>query len=145
LNLIVPDAGVAAKWFLPRSNETLAAEAIGILREYERGRIEFIVPGVFWAEVGNIFWKASRVRRWTPEDAAAATGAIVDRRFPTIADSDLLPDAIAIALETGQTVYDSLYVALALRYNAAMVTADERLANSLAARLPVKWLGGMPG
>jgi predicted nucleic acid-binding protein len=32
-------------------------------------------------------------------------------------------------------------VALAVQFNVEMVTADERLANALAARLPVKWLG----
>jgi predicted nucleic acid-binding protein len=38
-------------------------------------------------------------------------------------------------------VYDCLYVALALRLKGQLVTADERLANALAAHLPVKWLG----
>jgi predicted nucleic acid-binding protein len=40
-------------------------------------------------------------------------------------------------------VYDSLYVALATLTNSQLITADERLANSLAARFPVKWLGAM--
>jgi hypothetical protein len=30
---------------------------------------------------------------------------------------------------------------LALRAKANLITADERFANALAARLPVKWLG----
>ena len=51
MNLIVPDASVAAKWFLPRSNETLVREAIGLLRSYESGRVHLIVPGIFWAEI----------------------------------------------------------------------------------------------
>jgi predicted nucleic acid-binding protein len=38
-------------------------------------------------------------------------------------------------------VYDSLYVALAVQAKTELITADERLANSLAAHLPVKWLG----
>jgi predicted nucleic acid-binding protein len=144
LNLIVPDASVAAKWFLPRSNETLIGEAIAVLRRYESGRLELIVPGIFWAEIGNVFWKAVRLGRWPEEAALTAAGEMVDKQFPTIPDCELLTDAISIALAAGRTVYDSLYVALALRYNAEMVTADERLANSVAARFPVKWLGAMP-
>jgi predicted nucleic acid-binding protein len=143
LNLIVPDASVAAKWFLPRSDETLVREAIGVLRRYESGQIQLIVPSIFWAEIGNVFWKAVRLGRWPEEAALTAAREMVDRQFPTIADSELLIDAISIALHAGRTVYDSLYVALALPYNAEMVTADERLANSVAARFPVKWLGAM--
>jgi predicted nucleic acid-binding protein len=54
-----------------------------------------------------------------------------------------LKAAFAIANTYGRTVYDSLYVALAVMAKAEMVTADERLANALAAHLPVKWIGGM--
>jgi predicted nucleic acid-binding protein len=35
------------------------------------------------------------------------------------------------------------YVALAIQSKAQLITADERLANSLAAHLPVKWLGAL--
>ncbi len=42
-----------------------------------------------------------------------------------------------------RTVYDSLYVALAVDSKAELVTVDEKLANALAARLPVKWLGAL--
>jgi predicted nucleic acid-binding protein len=144
LNLIVPDASVAAKWFLPRSDETLVREAIGLLRSYESGRLQLIVPSIFWAEIGNVFWKAVHLGRWPEKAALAAVREMVNAQFPTVADSELLTDAISIALAAGRTVYDSLYAALALRYNAEMITADERLANSVAARFPVKWLGAMP-
>ncbi len=46
--------------------------------------------------------------------------------------SDLLPDALDIALRYDRSVYDSLYVAFALRTGSMMVTADQRLANALA-------------
>jgi predicted nucleic acid-binding protein len=62
-------------------------------------------------------------------------------KLPTVSAEDLLEDALSLALQSGQTVYDSLYITLALRSGGEMITADERLANSLAARLPVRWLG----
>ncbi|HEX4276589.1 MAG TPA: hypothetical protein VHZ74_14600 [Bryobacteraceae bacterium] len=41
----VLDAGVAAKWHL--AGEPLADEAIGMLRQFQTGDIEFLVPDLF--------------------------------------------------------------------------------------------------
>ena len=64
-------------------------------------------------------------------------------KIPTYPSSDFLGEALQIALVHGRTFYDSLYVALAARTKTNLITADERLANALAAHLPVKWLGAM--
>jgi predicted nucleic acid-binding protein len=44
----------------------------------------------------------------------------------------LLPQAYRIAVETGRTVYDCLYLALAQVHGCTMVTADERFYNALS-------------
>jgi predicted nucleic acid-binding protein len=51
--------------------------------------------------------------------------------------------ALRIGIEYERTVYDSIYVALAVQSGRELVTADEKLANALAAYFPVKWLGAM--
>ena len=66
-----------------------------------------------------------------------------DLKIPTIPSFDLVPHALRLAVTHRRTVYDSVYVALALRAKANLITADERLANALAAHLPVKWLGAL--
>ena len=139
----VIDASVAAKWFLPPSGEPLAVEALRLLTGYADGRFRFAVPDLFWAECGNILWKAARQGRWSRSVAEKAIGALKDRSFPTTSSLDLLEEAFSIAATFDRAVYDSLYVALAVRLKADMVTADERLANALAAHLPVKWLGAV--
>ena len=139
----VIDASVAAKWFLPPSGEPLAVEALRLLAGYAQGRFQFAVPDLFWAECGNILWKAVRQGRWSPSVAEKAIRALKDQTFPTTSSLDLLEEAFSIAATFDRTVYDSLYVALAVRLKADMVTADERLANALAAHLPVKWLGAV--
>ena len=143
MSLFVIDASVAAKWFLPPSGEPLAAEALRLLAGYADGRFRFAVPDLFWAECGNILWKAVRQGRWSRSVAEKALLALQDRRFPTTSSLDLLEEAFSISATFDRTVYDSLYVALAIRLKAEMVTADERLANALAAHLPVKWLGSV--
>jgi predicted nucleic acid-binding protein len=139
----VLDASVAAKWYLPAAGEPFAEEALDVLRRYSRGEFAFVVPGLFWAEFGNTLWKAVRRGRWTRADAGIAIVAMRERNLPTVPSASLLEEAFHIAAAFDRSVYDSLYVALALAAKAQFLTADERLAHALAAHLPVKWLGAV--
>jgi predicted nucleic acid-binding protein len=136
----VLDASVAAKWFLP-SGETLAEEAVALLKGFAAGRLRLLVPDLFWPEVGNIFWKASRGGRMSVASAREAAGALSACGIRTTPSLPLLGHALEIAAEFERTVYDSIYVALAIESNHPLVTADERLANAMAAYFPVRWLG----
>jgi predicted nucleic acid-binding protein len=143
VTVCVIDASVAAKWFLRPSHETHTAEALRMLESYAEGRLRLLAPDLFWPEFGNILWKAVRQGRMSRESAEEAIQALEDRRIPTAASLPLLKDAFAISAATGRTVCDAMYVALAIVSNAPLVTADERLANALAARYPVRWLGSL--
>jgi predicted nucleic acid-binding protein len=142
LKAIVLDASVAMKWAIPLSNEALTQQALELLEGYASGEFDFIVPDVFWAEVGNVLWKGVRQRRWSRSVAETVAAEMRARNFSTISSMTLLPEALRIALAHDRSLYDCLYVALAIQSRTEMITADERLANALAAHLPVKWLGG---
>lgn len=143
MNAIVVDASVAGKWCLPAKGEPLADEALALLDRYVKGEIRFVVPDLFWAELANLLWKAVRQGRCAKAAAATALAALQERELQTVPSRSLLDVAFGIATAFDRTVYDSLYVALAVQLKAQLITADERLANSLAARLPVKWLGAI--
>lgn len=139
----VLDAGVAAKWFLPAATEPYSREALELLHRYSQGRVNFAVPDLFFAEFANVLWKAERDGRCDRAVADAAIQRIVSSGFPSFPCSGLLEPAIHVARAYVRTVYDSLYVALAIQTKTQLVTADEKLANSLAGRLPVIWLGAL--
>ena len=143
MNTLVLDASVAVKWFLPPAGEPLAHEALELLRRYTNGQVRFIVPDLFWSEFGNILWKSVRQGRSSTASAESAVTELRGRNLPTISSESLLEKAFGIATSFDRTVYDSLYVALAVDSKAQFVTADERLANALAAQFPVKWLGAV--
>jgi predicted nucleic acid-binding protein len=139
----VVDASVAVKWFLPAIGETLADEAMALLARYTKEDARFLVPDLFWVECASVAWKAVRKGRLPKVSADAALAALTRYDFPTFPTVNLQSKAFEIATAHGRTVYDSLYVALALQTNSQLITADERLANALAARFPVKWLGAI--
>ncbi len=69
--------------------------------------------------------------------------ALQDLYLTTVPTQGLIEQAFRIATDFNRTVYDSIYVALAVGSRAELITADERLANAVAAYLPVKWLGAL--
>ena len=141
MTTLVLDASVAIKWAMPMAHEPLADESLRLLKRYVASEVEFIVPDVFWAEVGNVLWKGTRQRRWRQDEAEAVAAELKARDFATVSSVILLPEALRIAFAYDRSVYDCLYVALAVQSKTNVITADERLASALAAHLPVKWLG----
>jgi predicted nucleic acid-binding protein len=139
----VLDPSVAAKWFLPRRWETLAAEAEQVQRSYARGQLRILVPDLFWPEFGNTMWKAARQGRITRASAEDAIAAMEATDIASFRAQPLLKDAFGIASAFERTVYDSIYVALAVVAGVPLLTADERMANALAARFPIRWLGAL--
>jgi hypothetical protein len=139
----VLDASVAAKWFLPKADEPLAAEAQQVLRGFSSGACRLLAPDLFWPEMGNVLWKAVRMGRISAESCDAAVEALERTGITAFPCLPLLKDAMAIARAFDRPVYDSIYVALAVLSGAPLVTADERLANALAGRFPIRWLGSL--
>ena len=143
MKTFVLDASVAVKWAVPSANEPLTGKAVQLLRRYVGGEVDFIVPDMFWAELGNVLWNGARRGRWNRSDAESGVADMAGRDFVTVSSLVLMPEALRIAFAYDRSVYDCLYVALAVQCKTEMITADERLANALAAHLPVKWLGGL--
>ena len=143
MSLLVVDASVAVQWVVPWAASQLTEPALRLLRRYRDREVEFMVPDLFWAEVANALCKGVRQRRWRREDTEDGVADLTRYNFDTVPSLRLMEQALPIALNFGIALYDCLYVALALQAKADLITADERLANAMAARFPVKWLGAL--
>lgn len=139
----VIDASVALKWCLPASEEEFIPQAEQLLDSYDRGEEQFLVPDLFWPEMANALWKAVWKRKIDEPWAHKAYSNVSDLRIPTAATFSLVSEALQLAALHQRTVYDSVYIVLARRAGAELITADERLANAMAARFPVTWLGAL--
>lgn len=141
MTTFVLDASVALKWALPAANEPLTNESLRLFQRYRDEEVDFVVPDIFWGELGNVLWRGVRRGRWSRDDAEKTVEDFAARQFTTVSSVALLSDALVIAFAYDRNLYDCLYAALAVQARADLITADERLANALAARFPVKWLG----
>jgi len=121
----VVDASVVAKWFLPEVHTAAA------LRVLEAGR-ELHAPDFLLLELDNVFCKRIRRGELTEKDGAGARDLL--RRLPvTMHPFRQLQDlAYETALVTGRSMYDCLYVALAVLLDGQVVTADHRLYKAMA-------------
>lgn len=121
---LVIDASVALRWFI----EAPGSEAAVALLDREE---PLIAPELVVAEVANAAWKLSRAGEIDGRQARETAGAIASS-FAALAPLALLaPRAFEIATALDHPVYDCLYVALAEAEDAALVTADDRLARRL--------------
>jgi predicted nucleic acid-binding protein len=137
----VLDASVAAKWLLPAANEGLLDQANRLAALHVKRELQLLAPDLIEAEIGNVLWKAVRRRRISAANAETSLRDFIALGIATIPTSELLEQALQIAVAYDRSFYDSLYVALAVSTKAELITADERLVNALGGRFPVRWLG----
>ena len=137
----VVDANVAAKWLLPAAGEGLLDQANHLITLHVRRDLQLLAPDLIEAEIGNVLWKAVRRSRISQAEAENSLRRFIALAIQVIPTSDLLSQALQIAMACDRSFYDSLYVALALATKTELITADERLVNALGSRFPVRWLG----
>lgn len=95
-----------------------------------------LVPGLFRTEVANALWKYVRAEQLSVDNALRRLDEALALSDAEVPDAELLTEALASACRTGHPVYDQLYVILARRHAAHLLTRDRRLAE-LAGQLDV--------
>jgi len=118
--VFVVDASVVVKWFVPEIHNEAARRLLALPHEY-------IAPDLLFAETANTIWKKIRRKELTAEEGQALVADINRIAVETVSCRALAEDAHALANTTGRTVYDCLYLALAVRLKTRAITADERL------------------
>jgi predicted nucleic acid-binding protein len=130
----VLDASVGLKTVLPEAD---SAKAVALLRDFLNQVHELIAPDTYLVECAHALTRAERRGLIQPPDG--------QKKFTLISDTcpDLFPHIplLARAFEISSTmhhgVYDCLYLALAEQEQCELVTADQRLINSLGQQFPI--------
>jgi predicted nucleic acid-binding protein len=129
----VLDSNVALKWVLPEAD---SPRAVALRDQARRGVIELLAPDFFPLEVAHALARAERRGIIQPPEGAQLLADLLTTRPQLHQSLPLLPRAFEIASTARIGVYDCLYVALAEQERCELVTADQRLVNSLQGTLP---------
>lgn len=126
---LILDCSVAVKWFVP---EPLSDVAGSVLRRLEAKEIEFVAPETILAELGHSFRKKVIGGKITPEESHAFVDEFVALEIPTVPLRPLASHAMRLTTAHMSTFYDALYLALALREDLKVLTADEGMSGAFA-------------
>jgi len=126
---VVVDSSVAFKWF--DTSEPDADQAAELLARHAADEIAIVVPAHLCLEVTHAL-----ARRCTPADVARSVDALY--AFELLQgplDRWLVSEAAALASRDGLALYDAVFVALAARLDAELVTADRKQAGTSSCRV----------
>jgi predicted nucleic acid-binding protein len=123
--LIVVDASAAVKWFLPEAGSEEAERLL-------TGSRKLLAPDLIRIEVAGALVRRVRLGELTVEQArllvAAWVRAITASAVTLVPAEDDMEQAVELALRLGHPLADCLYLALAMRLDVPLVTADRKFA-----------------
>lgn len=130
----VLDASVAAKWFT-RHEEADRHKAVALRALHFSGRCALVIPEFSLLEILNAVRYSGRADE---ADAARALALLERLRLEIVTlDWALLRKATVIAWQSGVSLYDAAYVALAEGLGFPLVTADEAMVRKMPGRASV--------
>jgi predicted nucleic acid-binding protein len=119
--MIVVDASVAVKWFIPEPGEEAAAKLLN-------GKEGLIAPSLIRLEVTGAIIRRYREGHLTEKKAregAFAWEAMLEHRVVRLVpDTELFPEAVQMAFLARHTLADCLYLAMAKKLALPVITAD---------------------
>ena len=125
MSVFVVDASLVIKWFIPEIHSVAARRWLDASHDY-------LAPDLLFSEAGNAVWKKVRRRELEETEGRQLVTDLAQIAVETVATRSLVDDAVGLALTAGVTVYDAMYLALAVRLDTAVITGDDRFANKLA-------------
>ncbi len=99
-----------------------------------------LAPELMLTEVANTLWKlrrADQLNNLDPQQLLADARDLVDLVDRVEPDRHLQAEALALACHLNHPVYDCLYLALARREAATLISADRRLRTLVAESMPM--------
>ena len=121
MNYIV-DASIVIQRFIRDTYTEQARRFFRNLTEDDK----FYLPEFCLLECANVLWKQVRFHSMPQSEAGALIVALLNLPFEISPVEDVLSRALQIGLAHQLAIYDSVYIALAEKYDYPLITLDAR-------------------
>ena len=118
--IAVLDVSAAIEILLQREKKDLFESA------YENAEW-VIAPDLYVAEICNVFWKYFRAKAINHTECVQNSEVGIDMLDDFVDAGNLWKEALGEAIKNNHSVYDMLYVVLARRNDAVLITNDKTL------------------
>ena len=118
--ILVLDTSAAVEIVLQRDSAQSLAEII-------RGADWVIAPTLFITEVNNVFWKYQKFADYPYPDCERDIEQTIALPDEYISEIELYREAFKLGCTLDHPIYDMLYVVLARRNSARLLTMDKKL------------------
>lgn len=122
MSSVIVDASVALKWVVDEEDSDLAVQLADL---------DLAAPAIFSSECANGLWAKAQRREITPEEAVERLQALMAVPVELVPVEALAEEALLLALSMEHPVYDCFYLALALRRDVLLITADGRFTDAV--------------
>ena len=130
---LVVDCSVAAKWVLDKTDRL---QALRLLQAEKTGDVSLISPDLLLAEFASLLAKRTGRKQISASEAQNAF-RLLEESAPVLFETrPLLETALELALRYQLSLWDCVYLALALEHDCPVITADRRLFRSGRGRHP---------
>ncbi len=137
MNDVILDASVVTKCLVTETDSDLAIALS--MQDLNR-----LAPDFLLIECANATWKKVRRKQLNQLQANQILTALNLLPITLVPSRHIVGAAMVVAMELDRSVYDSLYIALAMAKKSYVITADRNLYNSVsrsALRSYVRYLG----
>jgi len=119
---------VIVKWFVA---ERGTEEALTLRDSYIRGDLELLSPSLIYYEVTNALRHHPHYRL-TETELLDAIKALKGLQILTEPTTEMWLKTFEVSISEKVTIYDAVYIAMSLVFDAKLVTSDERLFEKLS-------------
>ena len=122
---LVADTSFVAKLLFSEPGSDVASAVLA------KQKARLIAPRFLQVECAAVAWKRCQRGELAREAAIDSLTKLSQLPIDFVEDELMLAGALDLAIVTGRTVYDSLYLATAIANKGTVITADERFVNAL--------------